>query len=242
MAQKQKTMIITGGSQGIGSALVKAFLDRGYNVVATSRNITKSKELQTTPTLALVDGDIGLNATAANIIKTALDKFGSVDGLVNNAGIFLTKPFVDYTPDDFKQLISTNLEGFFYITQLAIKQMLAQKKGGSVISITASLLDNPIRGVNASLSMITKGGIDAITRSLAIEYAKDGIRINTVAPGVVDTPMHKSDPKDFLSTLSPMGSISNVQEIVNAVVYLTEAPHVTGEVMHVDGGAHVGKW
>lgn len=242
MTQKRKTVMVTGGSQGIGSALVKAFLNRDYNVVATSRNITKSKELPSSPRLVLVDGDIGLSVTASNLSETAMHKFGSIDTLVNNAGIFFTKPFIDYTAEDFKRLISTNLEGFVYITQLAIKQMLAQKTGGSIVSITASLASNPIAGINASLPMITKGGIDAITRHLAMEYAKEGIRVNAVAPGVVDTPMHQSDPQEFLETLSPMRSILNPEEIVDAVIYLTEAPHVTGEVLHVDGGAHVGRW
>lgn len=239
---KKKTAIVTGGSKGIGSGLVKAFLNRGYNVVATSRSISQSKDLPTSPQLALVDGDIGLASTAAQVVDTAVTKFGSIDALVNNAGIFFTKPFVDYTAEDVKQLVSTNLEGFIYITQLTVKQMLAQKSGGSIVTITAALADNPIAGVNASVAMITKGGIDTVTRSLAIEYAKEGIRVNAVAPGVVDTPMHKDDPKDFLKTLSPMGTIADVQEIVAAVVYLTEAPHVTGEVLHVDGGAHVGRW
>jgi len=242
MVNTAKTVIVTGGSQGIGAGVVKAFLDRDYNVVATSRNVTKSKDLPSSPKLVLVDGDIGDAPTAARVAKTAIGAFGSIDALVNNAGIFFTKPFTDYTAEDFKRLVSTNLEGFIYITQLAIKQMLAQKSGGSIVSITASLADNPIAGVNASIPMITKGGIDAITRCLAIEYAKDRIRVNAVAPGVVDTPLHKNNPKDFLKRLSPMGSISNVQEIVDAVIYLTEAPHVTGEVLHVDGGAHVGKW
>jgi len=242
MANTQKTVIVTGGSQGIGAGAVKAFLSRGYNVVATSRDVTKSKELPSSPKLALVDGDIGQAATAAGVAETALSTFGSIDALVNNAGIFFTKPFTDYTVEDFKRLVSTNLGGFVYLTQLTIKQMLAQKSGGSVVSITASLADNPIAGSNASIAMMTKGGLNAITRSLAIEYAKDGIRVNAVAPGVVDTPLHKNNPKALLKTLSPMGSISSVQEIVDAVIYLTEAPHVTGEVLHVDGGAHVGKW
>ena len=237
-----KTVIVTGGSQGIGSGAVKAFLDRDYNVVATSRNVTKSKDLPSSPRLALVDGDIGDATTAARVAETAISTFSSIDALVNNAGIFFTKPFTDYTAEDFKQLVSTNLGGFIYVTQLAIKQMLVQKSGGSIVSITASLADNPIAGVNASIPMITKGGLNATTRSLAIEYAKDGIRVNAVAPGVVDTPLHRNNPKDFLKTLSPMGSISTVQEIVDAVIYLTEAPHVTGEVLHVDGGAHIGKW
>jgi NAD(P)-dependent dehydrogenase (short-subunit alcohol dehydrogenase family) len=242
MAITPKTIIVTGGSQGIGSGVVMAFLDRGYNVVATSRNVTKSKELPSSSKLALVDGDIGEAATAARVAETAIGTFGSIDALVNNAGIFFAKPFTDYTAEDFKRLVSTNLEGFIYITQLAVKQMLAQKSGGSIVSITAALADNPIAGVNASVAMITKGGLNAITCSLAIEYAKDGIRVNAVAPGSVDTPLHKNSPKDFLKTLSPMGNISTVQEIVDAVIYLTEAPHVTGEVLHVDGGAHIGKW
>ena len=242
MANTPRTVIVTGGSQGIGSGAVKAFLDRDYNIVATSRNVTKSKELPSSAKLALVDGDIGDATTAARVTETAIRTFGSIDALINNAGIFFTKPFTDYTAEDFKRLVSTNLDGFIYITQLAIKQMLAQKSGGSIVSITASLADNPIAGVNASIPMITKGGINAITRCLAIEYATDGIRVNAVAPGVVDTPLHKNNPKDFLKSLSPMGSISTVQEIVDAVIYLTEAPHVTGEVLHVDGGAHIGKW
>jgi NAD(P)-dependent dehydrogenase (short-subunit alcohol dehydrogenase family) len=242
MVDTAKTVIVTGGSQGIGAGAVKAFLDRGYNVVATSRNVTKSKELPSSPRLALVDGDIGDAATAARVAETAIARFGSIDALLNNAGIFFTKPFIDYTADDFKRLVSTNLEGFIYTTQLAIKQMLAQKSGGSIVSITAALADNPIAGVNASVPMITKGGLHAITRSLAIEYAKDGIRVNAVAPGSTDTPLHANSAKEVLKSLSPMGSISTVQEIVDAVIYLTEAPHVTGEVLHVDGGAHVGKW
>jgi len=242
MADTAKTVIVTGGSQGIGAGAVKAFLARGYNVVATSRNVTKSKELPSSAKLALVDGDIGDAATAARVAETAIGKFGSIDALLNNAGIFFTKPFIDYTAEDLKRLVATNLEGFIYTTQLAIKQMLAQKSGGSIVSITAALADNPILGVNASVPMITKGGLHAITRSLAIEYAKDGIRVNAVAPGSTDTPLHANSPKDALKSLSPMGSISTVQEIVDAVIYLTEAQHVTGEVLHVDGGAHVGKW
>ena len=143
--------------------------------------------------------------------------------LVNNAGIFFTKAFTDYTADDFQSLISTNLEGFLYITQLAIKRMLAQKSGGSIVTITASLADNPIAGINAAVPMITKGGLNAVTRSLAMEYAKDGIRVNAVAPGVVDTPLHKNNPHEFLKTLSPMGRISDVRDIADAVIYLTEA-------------------
>ena len=242
MPSERKTVIVTGASQGIGAGLVKSFLERGYAVVANSRTITKSGALQPSDKLALVDGSIGDPATAANIVETATGRFRSVDALVNNAGIFFVKPFTDYTPEDFKALAATNLEGFIYISQLAIKQMLAQKSGGSIVNITTSLVENPIAGINASVPMITKGGIEAITRSLAIEYAKDGIRVNAVAPGVVDTPMHKNDPIEFLNSLSPNGRVSDVQDIVDAVLYLTEARQVTGEVLHVDGGAHVGRW
>jgi NAD(P)-dependent dehydrogenase (short-subunit alcohol dehydrogenase family) len=242
MTNETKTIIVTGASQGIGASLVKTFLEQGYSVVANSRNITKSGAFVPSDKLALVDGDIGQVATAAKIAGTATNKFRTIDALVNNAGIFLAKPFTDYTADDFKSLASINLEGFIYITQLAIKQMVAQKTGGSIVSITTSLVEHPIAGVNASVAMITKGGIEAITRNLAIEYAKDGIRVNAVAPGVVATPMHENDPKEFLKSLSPLGRISDAQDIADAVLYLTEAHQVTGEVLHVDGGAHVGKW
>jgi NAD(P)-dependent dehydrogenase (short-subunit alcohol dehydrogenase family) len=235
------TVIVTGGSQGIGAGVVQSFLDRGYAVVATSRNVTKAK-LPSSPNLALVDGDIGQLATAEKVVQTALSRFGSIDHVVNNAGIFIAKPFVDYTPKDFYGLVSTNLEGFLYVTQLAVKQMLAQGKGGSVTSITTSLVQNPNASLTASVAMITKGGLTAITSSLATEYAKQHIRFNTVAPGIVDTPLHTNNPKDFLKTLSPMATISDVKDIADAVVYLAEARHVTGEVLHVDGGAHQGKW
>jgi NAD(P)-dependent dehydrogenase (short-subunit alcohol dehydrogenase family) len=239
---ESKTVIITGASKGIGAGLVKAFLERGYSVVANSRNITKSGSFVPSDKLALVDGNIGELATAERIAQTATSNFKSIDALINNAGIFFAKPFTDFTAEDFESLTSTNLKGFIYISQLAIKQMVAQKSGGSIVSITTTLAEHPIAGVNASVPMITKGGLEAITRSLAMEYVKDGIRVNAVAPGVVDTPMHEHDPKDFLKTLSPMGRIVDVQDIVEAVLYLTEARQVTGEVLHVDGGAHVGKW
>ncbi len=239
---KSKTVIVTGASQGIGEGVVRSFLERGYNVVATSRTVTQRDTFLPSPQLKLVDGDIGQEATARKVAETAVEAFGSIDALVNNAGIFFVKPFVDYTADDFRKLASTNLDGFIYISQFAVRQMLKQHSGGSIVSITSSMVEHPIAGLPASFSMVTKGGIDAISRSLAMEYAKDGIRVNTVAPGVVDTPLHKDNPKDFLKTLSPMGLISSVQDIADAVVYLTEAKTVTGEVLHVDGGAHVGKW
>jgi NAD(P)-dependent dehydrogenase (short-subunit alcohol dehydrogenase family) len=242
MASNRKTVIVTGASQGIGAGVVQAFLARGYDVVGTARSATKSRELSASDHLALIDGDIGQFETAQKVAELATKRFGSIDAVVANAGIFLVKPFTEYTADDFRALVSTNLAGFIYITQLAVKQMQAQKTGGSVVSITASLVDNPIAGIPASFSMITKGGLNAGLRSLAFEYAKEHIRFNAVAPGTVDTPLHAKDPKDYLKTLSPMGSIATVEDIAGAVVYLTEAHQITGEVLHVDSGAHVGKW
>ena len=186
MEHHQKTVIVTGASQGIGAGIVQAFLARGYNVVGTARSATKSKELSASDHLALIDGDIGQFETAQKVAQLAIKRFGSIDAVVANAGIFLVKPFTDYTPDDFRALVSTNLAGFIYITQLAVKQMLSQKSGGSIVTISAALADNPIAGVTASLSMITKGGLNAVMRSLAIEYAKEHIRFNAVAPGAVD--------------------------------------------------------
>jgi NAD(P)-dependent dehydrogenase (short-subunit alcohol dehydrogenase family) len=242
MTTQQKTIIVTGASQGIGAAIANLFLDRGYNVVGTSRNISHKNELQGSDNLALVDGDIGLATTAEMIVGTAVKRFGSVDALVNNAGIFFAKPFTEYTPEDFRALSSTNLYGFIHTTQLAVKQMLSQQRGGSVVSITTSIVDHPLAALTASFPMITKGGIDAISRSLAMEYAPQGLRVNVVAPGVVDTPLQENNPKDFLRTLSPLGQISSAKDIAEAVFYLTEASQVTGEVLHVDGGAHLGRW
>ena len=241
MGKPMKTAIVTAGSRGIGAGVVNAFLERGYNVVANSRHITKPRAFEASDRLALVDGNIAEPATAAKIAGVAKSKFGSIDALVNNAGIFFTKRFTDYTIDDLRSLASVNVEGFFFVSRLAIEQMLAQKTGGGIVNVTAALADHPIAGINAAVPMITKGGLDAVTRSLAMEYAKQGIRVNAVAPGVVDTPL-QDGPKDFLKTLQPMGRISEVKDIVDAIPYLTEAGQVTGEVLHVDGGAHVGKW
>lgn len=237
----KKTAIVTGGSQGIGAGLVTAFLQHGYNVVANSRTISKSSTFHDSKDLALVDGDIGKPETAAKIAGAALSRFESIDVLVNNAGIFLAKPFPDYTTADFNALVSTNLAGFLYITQLAVQQMLKQKSG-NIVNITTTLVEHPIAGLPATVPMMTKGGIEAVTRSLAIEYATQGIRANAVAPGVVDTPMHKPEQRDFLKTLQPVGEMVTIQDIVSAVLYLTEASFVTGEILHVDGGAHAGRW
>jgi NAD(P)-dependent dehydrogenase (short-subunit alcohol dehydrogenase family) len=238
MSSKQ-TAIVTGASQGIGAALVDALLNAGYNVVATSRNV--DRVLTASPNLALVAGDIGKPQTANEVVAAAVEKFGRIDLLVTNAGIFSTKPFTEFTTDDFNALVSTNLLGFVYITQRVVAQMLTQGSG-AVVSITAALADQPIAGVNAAVPMITKGGLNAVIKSLAIEYARKGIRFNAVAPGIVDTPMHKDNPKDALRTLQPMGRIAGVSDVTDAVLYLAHAGQVTGEVLHVDGGSHAGRW
>ena len=202
------------------------------------REAFRRRDIRRLRSLALVDGDISRAETAERVAKTAIETFGSIDHVVNNAGIFFSKPFTEYTAEEVRAFVSTNLDGFVFITQLAVRQMLAQDSGGSVTSISASLADNPMAGVPASIPMMTKGGIDAMTLSLANEYAKEKIRFNAVAPGVVDTPLHKGN----LQARSPMGTVSEPKDIANAVVYLTEAGHVTGEVLHVDDGAHVGQW
>ena len=235
----KKTAVVTGAGQGIGAGLVEGFLAHGYNVAATS--LSAGTSLTASPSLVFVEGDIGKRETAAETVDAAIERFGTIDVLVNNAGIFRVKPFTEFTTEDFNALVSTNLLGFLYITQLAVKQMLKQKSG-SVVTITATLVDQPFAGEKASVSMITKGGLNAVTKSLAIEYAKENIRFNAVAPGVVDSPLHKNDSKDLMKTFQPMGKIAEIKDIVDAVLYLAEAGQVTGEVLHVDGGAHAGRW
>jgi NAD(P)-dependent dehydrogenase (short-subunit alcohol dehydrogenase family) len=241
MADTAKTAIITGASRGIGAGLVEAFLKRGYNVVANSRNITKTNAFATTANVALVDGDIGHPNTAASIVDTAMSRFGWIDVLINNAGVFIPKPFVEYTTEDFNTLVSTTLAGFLYVTQLSVKQMLRQKSG-SIVNVSTTLVDQPIAGVGAAVQIMLKSGLNAVTRALAIEYAKEGIRVNTVAPGVINTPMHKPETHDFLKGLHPIHRIGEVKEVVDAVLFLTDATFTSGEVLHVDGGAHAGKW
>jgi len=242
MSGARKTAIVTGASQGIGAGIVKRFLERDFDVVANSRKVTQSTEVEPSDHVALVDGHIGEPATAAKIVETALSRFGSIDVLVNNAGLFVAKAFTDYTADDFKLLVSTNVEGFLYVTQLSIKQMLRQETGGSIVTITAALARNPIRGVTASVPMITKGGLETVTQHLAMEYAQYGIRVNAVAPGVVYTPLHRDTPKEVMEGLSPMGRPSTVRDITDAVMYLTDAATVTGDILYVDGGSHFGRW
>ena len=242
MTEPQKTAIVTGASQGIGAGLVSTFLQLGYCVVASSRNITRVNPFAATAKLALVDGDIADPSTAAKITEAAVSQFGRIDVLINNAGINMRKDFTDYTAQDLRSIVSVNIEGFVFITQLVVKQMVAQGNGGSIVNISASMANHPIAGVHLAIPMLTKGGLEAVTRSLAMEYFQQGIRVNAVAPSVVNRPSYKDSWKEFVKTYQPMGQIPEVKDIVDAIVYLTEASQVTGEVLHVDGGAHVGRW
>src|ERR1700752_3172849 len=241
MANAAKTAIVTGASRGIGAGLVEAFLKRGYNVVANSRNITKANPFVAGASVALVDGDIGDPRTATKIVETAVSRFGRIDVLINNAGVFIPKPFIEYTTEDFNTLVSTTLAGFLYVSQLAVKQMLRQKSG-NIVNVSTTLVDQPIAGVGAAVQIMVKGALNAATRALAIEYAKDGIRVNSIALGVIDTPMHKPDTHDSLKGLSPAGRIGEVKEVVDAALFLTDGPFPSGEILHGDGGAHAGKW
>jgi NAD(P)-dependent dehydrogenase (short-subunit alcohol dehydrogenase family) len=241
MANTTKTAIVTGASRGIGAGLVEAFLERGYTVVANSRHITKANPFAASANLALIDGDIGDRSTATKIVDTAVSKFGRIDVLINNAGLFIPKPFTEYTTEDFNTLVSTTLAGFLYVSQLTVKQMLRQKSG-SIINVSTTLVDQPIAGVGAAVQIMLKGALNAVTRALAIEYAKEGIRVNTIAPGVINTPMHKPETLDFLKGLHPVGRIGEVKEIVDAALFLADATFTSGEILHVDGGAHAGKW
>jgi NAD(P)-dependent dehydrogenase (short-subunit alcohol dehydrogenase family) len=237
MSSTRKVAVITGASQGIGAGLVRGFLDRGFRVVANSRSI----EPVASADMLAVAGDVADPAVADRVIGGAVEKFGRVDTLVNNAGIFIAKPFTDYTEGDFAAKISVNLAGFFYISQRAVRQMLAQG-GGHIVNLTTTLVGQPVKGVPSALASLTKGGLDAVTRSLAIEYADRGIRVNAVAPGVIKTPMHSPETHDSLAGLHPLGRMGEVPEVVEAVLYLESATFVTGETLHVDGGAHAGHW
>lgn len=232
---------MTGASKGIGAGLVSRFLEEGYNVVGNSRSITKSTNVTASSQLALVDGDIGDSTTAQKVADTAIERFGRIDVLINNAGIFVPKPFTEYTSEDFNSLVSTILGGFFYITQNAIRQML-QQQSGHIVNISTSLVDQPFAGAPCALQLLTKGSLNAVTRALAIEYAAQGIRVNTVSPGVVNTPMHEKDDHELLSQLHPIHRLAEISEIVDAILYLTSATFVTGEILHIDGGAHAGRW
>jgi NAD(P)-dependent dehydrogenase (short-subunit alcohol dehydrogenase family) len=240
-SQRSKVAIVTGASSGIGLELTKVLNTRGYRVVANSRKITSAGTLRPTKDLKLVDGDIATQEAAERVVGTAIREFGRVDLLVNNAGIFIPKPFTDYTAEDFRLMNQTNLSGFFYVSQLAVAQMRLQKSG-HVVNITASVADQPIAGVAASLVNLTKGGLESVVRALAIEFAGEGIRFNAIAPGAVNTQMHSPDAHEFLKQLSPMRRMAEVGEVVDLLLFLESAHFVNGEVIHLDGGAHAGKW
>src|SRR5471030_701374 len=235
MSTSQKVVVVTGASQGIGAELVKAFRERDYRVVATARSIKPSDD----PDILTVVGDIGDPATARRAITEGVARFGRIDTLINNAGIFVAKPFTAYTPEDYATVLSVNLNGFFYITQLAIAEMEKQGKG-HVVNITTSLTDHAIDGVPSVLASLTKGGLNAATKSLAIEYAKRGIRVNAVSPGIIKTPMHGEETDEALGSLHPVGRMGEISDIAQAVVYLDSANFVTGEILHVDGGQSAG--
>jgi NAD(P)-dependent dehydrogenase (short-subunit alcohol dehydrogenase family) len=241
-SKEPQTAIVTGASSGIGLGIAQALLERGYRVVANSRTISKSKDLEPSADLVLVDGDIGKKDTAIRVADAAISHFGRIDLLVNNAGIYIPKPFTEYTPEDFEKMIGTNIAGYFFITQQVVAQMRKQKSG-HIVSISTVLTDQPLAGAPISLPVITKSTIPAFSRALAMEYVKDGFRVNTISVGVVDTPMHANDDHDLLKKLHPIERLVQVSEIVDALFYLQSAPMVNGENIRIDGGAHAGaKW
>jgi len=239
---KKQMAIVTGASSGIGLGITRALLERSYHVVANSRTISKSKDLNPSADLVLVDGDIGKKETATKVVDTALKHFGRIDLLVNNAGIYMPKPFTEYTPEDFETMIGTNVAGYFFVTQQVVAQMRKQKSG-HIVSISTVLADQPLAGAPISLPVLTKSTIPAFNRALAMEYIADGIRVNTISPGVVDTPMHAHDDHESLKRLHPIPRLVQIDDIVNALFYLQSAPMVNGENIRIDGGAHAGaKW
>ena len=237
MTSERKVAIITGASRGIGAGLLEAYRDIGYHVVASSRSIGRSDD----PSTLAVDGDIASAKTADRIVGLAIERFGRIDALVNNAGLFIAKPFTDYSEADFATMVGVNLAGFFHLTQRAAARML-RAGSGHIVNITATIAEQPMASLAAALAALTKGGLNAITRSLAIEYASRNVRVNAVSPGAIATPMHAPEAHGFLASLQPMGRMGEIQEVVDAVMYLERAAFVTGEIMHVDGGASAGRW
>jgi NAD(P)-dependent dehydrogenase (short-subunit alcohol dehydrogenase family) len=239
---ERKTAIVTGASSGIGLGVTQSLLEHGYSVVANSRTITKSTELRASEYLILIDGDISKKETAIKVADAAISHFGRIDLLFNSAGIYIAKPFTEYTPEDFAMMIGTNIAGYFFITQQVIAQMCKQKSG-HIVTISTVLTDQPLAGAPISLPVITKSTVPAFSRALAMEYVADGIRANTISPGVVDTPMHSNDDHEQLKKLSPAGRLVQVSEIIDALLYLESAPMVNGENIRIDGGSHAGtKW
>jgi NAD(P)-dependent dehydrogenase (short-subunit alcohol dehydrogenase family) len=237
-----QTAIVTGASSGIGLGITRALLERGYHVVGNSRTISRSKELKSSANLVLVDGDISKKDTAIKVADAAITHFGRIDLLVNNVGIYVPKPFTEYTPEDYELIMGTNVAGYFFITQQAVAQMRKQKSG-HVVCISGASVDQPFAGAPISLAVLTKATMPAFSRALAMEYVTDGIRFNTVSPGVVDTPMHANDDHEQLKKLHPIPRLVQVSEIVDAVLYLESAGMVNGENIRIDGGAHAGaKW
>jgi NAD(P)-dependent dehydrogenase (short-subunit alcohol dehydrogenase family) len=235
MGTEQKVVVITGASQGIGAGLVKAFRDRNYRIIANSRSIKPSSD----PDVLAIAGDIADAATAKQIVAEGLRRFGRIDTLVNNAGIFIAKPFVEYSEADFTAVIAVNLAGFFHVTQLAIAEMVGQGSG-HIVNITTSLVDHPNSQVPSVLASLTKGGLASATKSLAIEFATRGIRVNAVSPGIIKTPMHAVEMHDAFARLHPIGRMGEIADIVDAVLFLESAGFVTGEILHVDGGQNAG--
>jgi NAD(P)-dependent dehydrogenase (short-subunit alcohol dehydrogenase family) len=238
----ERVAIVTGASSGIGLGITQALLERGYHVVANSRTISRSAALKAFASLIMVDGDISKKETATKVADAAVTRFGRVDLLVNSAGMYLSKPFSEYTPEDFDTMIATNVKGYFFITQQVVSQMCKQKSG-HVVSISTVLTDQPLARAPITLPVITKSTIPAFSRALAMEFVAEGIRANTISPGVVDTPMHANDDHEQLKMLNPARRLVQVSEIVDALLYLESAPMVNGENIRVDGGAHAGaKW
>jgi len=236
MVKEQRVAIVTGASQGIGAGLVAGYRGLGFGVVATSRSIAPSGDEQ----VLAIPGDIRDRVTGHQVLAAAKERFGRVDTLVNNAGVFVAKPFIEYTQEDFDVVTGTNVAGLFHITQVVLAELLSQQSG-HIVNITAALVDQPLASVPAGLAAVTKGGLNALTKSLAIEVAKRGVRVNAVAPGAIKTPMHAAATHDFLARIHPLGRMGEVQDIVEAVLYLESASFVTGEILHVDGGAAAGK-
>jgi NAD(P)-dependent dehydrogenase (short-subunit alcohol dehydrogenase family) len=236
MNNSQKVVIVTGASQGIGAEVVKAFRRRDYRIIATSRSIKPSDD----ENILCVAGDIGDPATAQRVVSGGITRFGRIDTLVNNAGIYIGKPFTEHTAEDYAAMMNVNMAGFFHITRLAIAEM-EKRSRGHVVSITASIEHAAISGIYSVLAAMTKGGLNAATKSLAIEYAKKGIRVNAVAPGIIKTSMHAPETHEALGAFHPMGRMGETSDIADAILFLDSAPFITGEILHVDGGQSAGR-